>query len=53
MKKLLATKTFWAGFTGVATGVAMALQGQTTEGIAIALSGLQTIFLRQGIQRSK
>ena len=45
-------KTFWAGIAGIFTGIGLVVSGQTSEGVAAILAGVQVIFLRQAVDKS-
>lgn len=53
MKKWYQSKTIWAGLTGVFTGGAMIYTGNVVLGITTALGGLQSIFIRDAIEKNK
>lgn len=53
MKKLIFTKTFWAGAGSVITGIGLIATGQKTEGLQMIFSGFGMIFLRSAINKQK
>lgn len=53
MKKLIFTKTFWAGAGSVITGVGLIAIGNKSEGLQMIFSGFGMIFLRSAINKNK
>lgn len=53
MKKLIFTKTFWAGAGSLITGVGLIITGNKTEGVQMIFSGFGLIFLRSAINKQK
>lgn len=53
MKKLIFTKTFWAGFGSLISGVGLIVIGNKPEGTQLIFSGLGMIFLRNAINKIK
>jgi hypothetical protein len=51
MKKLIKSKTFWAGVGSIATGVNFFVQGNIPDGIQLILSGFSFIFVRQSLMK--
>ena len=50
-KRLIGTKTFWAGVAGVASGITLIVNGDVGAGITTALTGIGMIFIRDGIAK--
>ena len=49
MRKLIRSRTFWAGVAAIATGVVMIYDGELKEGVAIIFGGLGMIFMRDAL----
>lgn len=51
MKKLLFTKTFWAGAGSIISGVGLIIIGNKAEGTQLIFNGFGLIFLRSAINK--
>jgi hypothetical protein len=49
MRKLIRSRTFWAGVAAIATGIVMIYDGELKEGVAIIFGGLGMIFMRDAL----
>jgi hypothetical protein len=49
LRKLLRTKTFWAGIGTIGTGVYLIVNGNVVEGIQSISGGLGMIFIRDAL----
>lgn len=52
LKKLLKSKTFYAGLATIFTGISLIVSGNKSEGIQLTFTGLIAIFLRDGINKN-
>jgi len=50
-KKLIKTKSFWAGVAGVASGVGLIIAGNVANGVQTIIGGIAVIFLRDAISK--
>lgn len=51
MKDLWKTKTFWGGLASTLTGVGLILTGDVPQGMNLILTGIMSVFIRDGIRK--
>jgi len=49
--RLLKTKTFWTGLSGIAAGAALCAAHDWPQGITLILGGLAAIFVRDAVAK--